>query len=129
MKRTLGLVLAALALAGDGLSSGHDQPPAKERNAFMELKLRNAQDVLSGIAVGDYELVKISGQALVRLSKKAEFALGNGLEYQRHSAAFRHAAEAVVQAAEDKNLDGATLAYLQMTLTCVKCQKHLRAVR
>jgi cytochrome c556 len=127
MKRTLGLVL--LVLAGGGLSSGHDQPPVKERNAFMELKLRNAQDVLSGIAVADYELIKTSGENLVRLTKKAEFALGNGPKYQRHSADFRHAAEAVVRAAEDKNLDGAALAYLQMTLTCVKCHKHLRAVR
>jgi hypothetical protein len=46
-----------------------------------------------------------------------------------HSNDFRRSADSIVQAAKAKNLDGAALAYVDMTLTCVRCHKHVRKVR
>jgi hypothetical protein len=34
--------------------------------------------------------------------------------------------KALIKNAEDKNLDAAALSYVDLTLTCVKCHKHLR---
>ena len=46
-----------------------------------------------------------------------------------HSNEFRRAAETIVQKAKDKNLDGVALAYLDMTMTCIRCHRYVREVR
>jgi len=46
-----------------------------------------------------------------------------------YSNEFRRNAASLVQKAKEKNLDGAALAYVDMTLTCVKCHKHMRETR
>lgn len=103
--------------------------PAKDGSTFMKLKLKSAQDVLGAIAVNDFDLMENGAQALVLLSKKAEFQLMKTEEYQQHSDAFRRHAEEIRQAARNKNPDAAALGYVQMTLTCVKCHKYIRSVR
>jgi hypothetical protein len=41
----------------------------------------------------------------------------------------RSSAESVAQAAKNKNIEGATLAYMDMTMVCVRCHKHVREIR
>jgi len=53
----------------------------------------------------------------------------NTPEYLMHSREFRRAAERMRDAAKQKNLDAAALAYMQMTLKCVECHKHVRKVK
>jgi hypothetical protein len=42
---------------------------------------------------------------------------------------FRRAAEAILQKAKERNLDGVALAYGDLTRTCVHCHQYLRDVR
>jgi len=42
---------------------------------------------------------------------------------------FRRAAETMIQQAKAKNTDGIALAYVDMTLSCVRCHKYVREVR
>ena len=49
--------------------------------------------------------------------------------YELHSNEFRRAAEAIVQKSKEKNIDGVALAYVDMTLTCVRCHDYVREVR
>ena len=46
-----------------------------------------------------------------------------------HSVEFRRTADAITAAAKKKNLDGAALAYVDMTMKCVNCHKYVRGVR
>ena len=46
--------------------------------------------------------------------------------YLKMSSEFRTSAERLRDAAKAKNLDGATLAYFDMTMNCVRCHKYLR---
>jgi hypothetical protein len=46
--------------------------------------------------------------------------------YQTQLQVFRFASNELVRLAEEKNLDGASLAYTQMTISCVNCHKFLR---
>ena len=39
---------------------------------------------------------------------------------------FRRAVENLQEKAAQKNLDGAALGYVELTLTCVKCHKYVR---
>jgi cytochrome c556 len=50
-------------------------------------------------------------------------------EYSQRSAEFRRAADALTEAARKRNLDGATLAYVDVTTKCVSCHKYVRGVR
>jgi hypothetical protein len=47
-------------------------------------------------------------------------------EYRRQSDEFRRSVAVMSKAAKDKNIDGATLGYMQMTLNCVRCHRQLR---
>ena len=50
-------------------------------------------------------------------------------EYLKQSGDFRRAADALTKAAQEKNVDGAALAYLDMTMKCVNCHKYVRDTR
>ena len=39
---------------------------------------------------------------------------------------FEYANKALALAAREKNLDGATIAYIQLTVSCVQCHKLVR---
>ena len=39
---------------------------------------------------------------------------------------FRRQANALTKAAQEKNLDAATLAYVRLTMSCVDCHKFVR---
>jgi cytochrome c556 len=85
--------------------------------------------VLEGIAVEDFALVGRHAESMAVLSRAAAWQVLQTPEYLRHSAEFEQASQKLVQSARDKNLDGATLAYVQMALSCVNCHKHVRSVK
>lgn len=120
-----GTVLACL-LTPLALSQRPDKPDVKD---FMRGKLTHMQKVLEGITTEDYDLIRKDANQLVLLSHAAEWRVLMTPEYQQHSAEFRRTAQSVVDAAKKKNLDGAALAYVDMTMKCVTCHKYVRSVR
>lgn len=122
-------MMSVTALLVGGAMTVLSQEPAKDRNMFMQLKLKNAQAVLDGIAIGDFPRIEEGADNLVRLSKKTEFQMKGVPDYERYAAEFRRTAENLVQKSKDKNLDGAALAYVQLTLNCVQCHKHIREAK
>ncbi len=122
----LALVVVALA-AALGLP-GHGQEPKKVGD-LMKRKLELSQKVLEGIALNDFDKIGKHGGELIQVSKEAEWKALKTARYELYSNEFRRTAEALVESAKDKSLDGAALAYVDLTLTCVKCHKHVREVR
>ena len=95
----------------------------------MERKLEHSQKVLKGIALADFDMIGKNAEELIQASKDAEWKALKTPRYAIYSNDFRQAAEALAEKAQAKNLDGATLAYMEMTMTCVKCHKHVREKR
>jgi hypothetical protein len=95
----------------------------------MLKKLQNSQQVLDGLALGDFDKIGKHAEELIRISKAAEFKVLKTPQYEIYSNDFRRNADTLVNMAKGKNLDGAALAYVELTLTCVKCHKHVREVR
>jgi len=85
--------------------------------------------VLEGLAVDDMALVAKHSQELALLSHAANWQVMQTEDYLQHSLEFRRAANAVTKAAREMKLDGATLAYVSMTMNCVKCHKYVRGIR
>jgi hypothetical protein len=122
-------VLAGLALlACIPLLTGNE-PDNKQVQQLMKKKLQYAQKVLEGIALNDYDQIAKNAEDLTQLSKAVEWRVYRSPKYEIHSNEFRRSTEALVEAARVKNVDAAALAYVDLTLTCVRCHKHVRDVR
>ena len=106
-----------------------DEPAKKGIAALMQRKLEHSQKVLQGIAIGDFDMIAKHADELSQISKAAEWRVVKSPQFELHSNEFRRNSESLVKAAKEKNLDAATLAYVDMTLNCVKCHKYLRERR
>jgi hypothetical protein len=122
--------IAFLFALGAGLPAlpGHGQEPAKAAD-LMRKKLVHAQGVLEGLALNDLDKVSQNARNLMDVSKQAEWRVLKTPQYELYSNEFRRAAETLGQRAKEKNIDGAALAYVELTLTCVRCHKHVREIR
>ena len=124
--RSLPLIAVALAaLASAGIAA--DAPPQPDRvAAFMRAKLGHADHVLEGLAVADFEMIERAAQELSLASLDSNWQVLQTEDYVRQSAEFRRACDALKKAAQEKNLDGAALAWVDVTLKCVQCHKYVR---
>jgi hypothetical protein len=117
------LVFAVLASMG-----GQGGEPRKVSD-LMRQKLDRAQKVLEGIALNDFDKIEKNAEDLMLISKALEWQVLKTPRYELHSNQFRRAVEGLIEKARDKNLDGAALSYVEVTLTCVKCHKYVRESR
>jgi hypothetical protein len=115
---SLAFVVIASAFAGDDSDS--------KVKKLMHRKLEHAQKVLEGIALNDFKEITKHGEELMQISKEAEWQAIKTPRYELHSNEFRRAVDTLLEKAKDKNLDGVALAYVDLTLSCVKCHKYVR---
>jgi hypothetical protein len=132
--------VALVVLAGGHASSvdqkkdapARPQPPKKvdpksAQAKLMAEKLQNAQKLLEGLAINDLRKVEKAADELMTISKAAEFtAARKTAKYDLQMNTFRRSLEEITRKAKEKNLDGATLGYVDMTLTCVRCHQYTR---
>jgi hypothetical protein len=123
------IAAAALLVAVVGLFAAQGQGEVPGKPVFMRMKLDHTQRLLEGLALNDFELIHKEAQQLSILSRDEDWNVFETAEYRQHSLDFRKAADAVAAAADKKNLDGAMLGYMTLTLQCVECHKHVRDVR
>jgi cytochrome c556 len=94
----------------------------------MRAKLAHSQKLLEGLTTANFDLLAKHSQELALLSQATNWNVLQTEDYLQHSIEFRRAANAVTEAAKQKNLDGATLAFVDMTMKCVRCHKYVRGV-
>ncbi len=127
MKNRFVIIVIAAALAlvvGNYLVA---QPKSSSpTHQFMRQKLDHAQRVLEGISLEDFELIAKNAGKLSAMSREAGWRAFDSPEYVRLSDNFRRDVDALNKAAADRSLDGATLAYVRMTMSCVECHKFVR---
>jgi hypothetical protein len=130
------LIMSVLALAASVKDGRCQVEPRKGENVsdkeladLMQRKLQNAQKVLEGIAVNDFDKISKHAEELIMISKQAEWKVLKTPQYEMFSNDFRRSAGELVENGKQKNLDGAALAYVDLTLTCVKCHKYVRESR
>jgi hypothetical protein len=126
-KSKLLLAVVALGLVLPSLSGRSAE--ADKTSDLMRKKLQNSQKVLEGITKPDFKEISTSAEELIAISKEAEWKVIKTPRFEVFSNDFRRSAEDLIKAAKEKNIDAAALAYVDMTLTCVKCHKHVREER
>lgn len=130
-RRRTALVLAGLAMAATFLAARAQEPRQHSRAEFMRLKLEYSKQVLEGLTMENYETLIKNARALKKLSQAAEWevpTIPNAGEYIVFTTEFQRLTDELAKKAGEKNLDGATLAYLRLTMNCVNCHKYVRQV-
>jgi len=133
MKRTLkghqlALLLLAATLAGGLIASGKgaERSPLQK---YMRQKLEHGKNVLEGLAMEDFALIAKNATAMRELSEDARWRVSPNTNYLRLSNEFQDLADEIADKAKERNLDGATLAYVKLTMNCIKCHKLVRDKR
>jgi hypothetical protein len=118
------LVLALVSTGIELSLAQSDKRPGVEE--AMRQKLAYSQEVLVGIALADYPRIANNAKKLVELSSKTNWYSRQIPEYDLFLNEFRRNAQDLANAGQQKNLDAASLAYVQMTFSCVSCHKFVR---
>ena len=92
----------------------------------MRAKLGHAQNVLEGLAVEDFDLIDRGANDLALASQASSWQVLQTADYARHSDEFRRSCNALRTAAKARNLDGAALAWMEVTMKCIQCHKYVR---
>lgn len=124
----LAASIVSVALVGPSAQNSRAQN-SPSVDDLMTAKLNAAQRALEALATEDFGQMAENSQKLSLLSRDASWSVLQTQLYSQCSENFRRAADAMTAAAKKKNTDAAALAYVQMTLSCVECHKHVRAVR
>jgi hypothetical protein len=128
-----GIVCCVLAVGAVGTVQSQEkkQPEKLSESAkkVMVMKLKHSQTLLEGLALADFKKISANAEELIQLTNKEEWQVIKTLKYELFSNEFRRTAETILQKAKEKNIDGATLGYMDMTMSCVRCHQYVREVR
>jgi hypothetical protein len=125
--RRILIVTVTLFLCG---TIAHEVYAQVRLRQLMIDKLTYAQKLLEGIATAKFDKIEKSAEEMIRISKTEEWiAAHKGPRFENYSNEFQRAAETIVKKAKDKNIDGVTLAYFDLTMSCVRCHQYHREVR
>jgi hypothetical protein len=119
---TLAIVLGAVSTRGAG-------PAEEKRRTFMRQKLEYSKAVLEGLTLEDFEAITRGARALKQLSQASEWevpTIPNVPDYMAFTNDFQRLCDELSAKAKARNIDGATLVYLRLTMNCVNCHKYVR---
>lgn len=95
----------------------------------MELKLEASKKILEGIVREDFKLIALQAARLKQLSQSASWQWRQSDDFKLFTSVYRRSADKLMQAAQEKNLDLASLEYFQLTTSCVNCHRYMRETR
>lgn len=128
-----GLVVTLTVPTVPRPSIGDERPAGRPRftdkpglQAFMQRKLEFSQAALEGLVTEDFEQIEKSAGGMLVLSKAEEWQVSNDMLYRQHSNEFQRVLKQLEKAAKDKNIDGSSLAFVQMTMNCIECHRFVR---
>jgi hypothetical protein len=136
---------AAVACAVSGLRSSADDKPAPapqqasggkespqldmELRTFMRIKLQLSNQILEGLCTEDLDLVKNGAKALGEMSTAERWRVTTDPLYRQFSGDFREITQQLIKAAEEGNMDRATLKWMDATMSCMDCHRFVRGMR
>lgn len=74
----------------------------------------------------DLKTVASGTQTLLKMPSEAKWRVTNDMMYRRYSTEFVQAVEELQKEAEENDIDGASMAWVNVTMKCLKCHKWVR---
>lgn len=130
-KLALAVALVFASLIPVATVNAQEKGESKDQpmSFWMKKKLDYSQNILAGIAVADFDKIAENGEAMRGLSKVEGFFRRRTPGYTVQLQIFEQATEEIIRQANKDNVDGAALAFTQLTISCVNCHKHLRETK
>jgi hypothetical protein len=126
------LVMLASATASQETDSKDKLGPlvTKEQpmSFWMDKKLEYSKKVLEALTSGRYEDIETNAEQMRLLGKIEGFVRRRSPSYSSHLRSFDLATQELTRQSRAKNVEGATLAFHQLTTSCVACHQSLREV-
>ena len=94
--------------------------------ALMNRKMKVSQQVLEGLLRKDFDAISAGAIQMRRISEDAEWPRARDRVYEHFGTEFRRQCNQLERLSKQRNLEGTTFVYLQMTSTCVQCHSHAR---
>jgi cytochrome c556 len=123
------LLWIATAAAAAGQEQKTPQATESQPSVWMRKKLDFSRNILAGLASEDFDKVVANAQAMQGMTKFESFIRGKMPEYRTQLEVFQDANEQIIEQAQKDNVEGAALAFTQLTISCVNCHKRLRATK
>jgi hypothetical protein len=124
--RTLKWAAVAAVAALTGAAEVDARQPQPKTPTVMQRKLTHAQKMLEGLALNDFQKITTAASGLKDCAREASWQVVKTEKYAVYSNDFVRQLERIEDAAKKKNTDAAALAYVEITLTCVKCHQYVR---
>jgi hypothetical protein len=138
--RILLLSLACVSLVGGILEAfpsstlrDHvvEEQPAQQQDkqkvsVWMKAKTEFSRNILAGLTEGDFAKISKNAESLNFSSYLEVLYKADVPGYKQQINLFISANESLIRLAEEKNLLGATLAFNQLTVSCVQCHQLVR---
>jgi hypothetical protein len=103
-------------------------PPKKSAvmQAFMKVKLTQSQNILEGLTTEDFDQIEKNASAMFLLTKAEQWNASKDPQFIQRSNEFARFTSQLAKYAKEKNLEGASLMNVQLTLSCIECHRFLR---
>ncbi|QDT02095.1 hypothetical protein K227x_04660 [Rubripirellula lacrimiformis] len=106
--------------------SDHSDTSDKPLDFWMKKKLDYSTGILRGLSMGDFAEIEANANKMRVLNKVEGFARSRFEGYRGHLRSFERMTDEVIRQAKKENIEGVTLAYHQLTVSCVRCHQSLR---
>jgi hypothetical protein len=101
-------------------------PDKKTMETFMTRKLAAAQRALEGVARDDHALIQKATAEMIELSRQAAWEQMASYRFVQDTTDFVAAAEFLSRMADAKDVEGTSLGFMRLTMTCTNCHNHVR---
>ena len=112
--------------AQDKGSADKKDDPDPGLKKFMRQKLQASNQILEGLCTEDLQMVTEGSDTLMKMSGEEKWRVSNDIMYRRYSTEFIHAVEELQKEAEDNDMNGTSLAWVNVTMKCLKCHEWVR---
>jgi hypothetical protein len=124
----LGVVITATLAAP---AAAQEQPARKEAeptrfSRWMDVKVEEAQKIFASLARADFKSIVASTEKLKAIGALEGFVRRGVPGYRTQLRSFEFAVAEIQLQAERENIEGVTMGFNQLTLSCVNCHKQLR---
>lgn len=122
----LSIVFLSTITFGDSPAKTETDQTEKPTSFWMQRKMTYSQDILRGLASADFKAIGDNARQMRTLSKVEGFVRSRHASYRRQLQIFEGVCDEMIQNADENNLAGVTLAFNQMTVSCVNCHQAMR---
>jgi hypothetical protein len=130
MKTWLILLMTPFLLIGGFSypSSGGEKKEGEKQKAsvWMKVKTEYSRNILAGLTEADFDKIAENAKALNVTNFLEILFRAKRPEYKQQISLFAAANQELIRQAKAKNLYGATLAFNQLTISCVQCHEIVR---